>query len=91
MEIKDEVIETSVVQEVVMTELPPNKDVTRLQDNSNRRRSLRNEEASAKKVKPAKYDEIFNCYRRKNFKECLIYLELVAESTKGNLINCSRF
>lgn len=74
--------EEIVIQETLMDEIPENRDIQRIKENPNRRRSLRNEQASGKKIKPAKYDEIFNCYKRKEFKECMIYLDLVADSTK---------
>lgn len=51
-------------------------------DNGKRRRSLRNETAATIKKKPPKYEEIFNCYKRKEYKECIIYIDLVAETAK---------
>lgn len=56
-----------------------NPDVNRLKE-VQRRRSLRNEQAVKKK--PPKYEEIYNCYKRKEYKECVIYLDLVSETTK---------
>lgn len=56
-------------------------DVNQLKESS-RRRSIRTEQASITKKKPAKYEEIFNCYKRKEYKECVIYIDLVSESGK---------
>lgn len=77
----DQIPESNDIQQM-MDEMPENRDIQRIKDNPNRRRSLRNEQASGRKVKPAKYDEIFNCYKRKEFKECIIYIDLVSETTK---------
>jgi hypothetical protein len=83
--IKDEPpFEEAAVHEMLMDEIPENKHI-QIKDNPERRRSLRNEQASGKKIKPAKYDEIFNCYKRKEYKECIIYIDLVAEITKDCL------
>lgn len=60
-----------------------NPDVKKLKTEQNgdqRRRSLRNETAATIKKKPQKYEEIFGCYKRKEYKECIIYIDLVSES-----------
>lgn len=81
-EVKDEPNEKElIIQEAstdLMIEIP---DVNRLKD-AQRRRSLRTEQANGTKKKPPKYDEIFNCYKRKEYKECVIYIDLVSESGK---------
>lgn len=62
-----------------------NPDVRKMKQDQmefKRRRSLRNETAATVKKKPPKYEEIFNCYKRKEYKECIIYIDLVAESAK---------
>lgn len=95
---KDEPEDENVIQEMLMDELPANnqtmegvernqefpenREIQRIKENPNRRRSLRTEQASGRKIKPPKYDEIFNCYKRKEYRECIIYLDLVSETTK---------
>lgn len=61
-----------------------NKDIPR-QKKAKRRHSLRVEEAKATKSKPGRYDEILSCYRKKQYKECIIHIDLVAETTKDIL------
>lgn len=77
--IKDEPKENSVVKEIkTVLEHPDIKNLKEVQ----RRRSLRAEQNNIIKKKPPKYDEILNCYKRKEYKECVIYIDLVAENAK---------
>lgn len=81
-------LQTTIVQkkrEMDSEEFVQNVEIKRIkedQSDTKRRRSLRNETAAAIKKKPPKYEEIFNCYKRKEYKECIIYIDLVAESAK---------
>lgn len=79
-------LKTTVIQrDMELEEFVQNAEIKRIkidQSDLKRRRSLRNETAAAIKKKPPKYEEIFNCYRRKEYKECIIYIDLVAESAK---------
>lgn len=81
-------LKTTIVQkrrEMDSEEFVQNIEIKRIkedQSDTKRRRSLRNETAAAIKKKPPKYEEIFNCYKRKEYKECIIYIDLVAESAK---------
>ncbi|KAG5675448.1 hypothetical protein PVAND_005352 [Polypedilum vanderplanki] len=68
--------------EIECTENPEIKKIKTEQNELTRRRSLRNETAASIKKKPPKYEEIFNCYKRKEYKECIIYLELVNSMAK---------
>ncbi|KAL7044981.1 hypothetical protein ACKWTF_002126 [Chironomus riparius] len=81
-------LKTLVIQkkkEMDSEEFVQNAELKRIkadQSDIKRRRSLRNETAASIKKKPPKYEEIFSCYKRKEYKECIIYIDLVAESAK---------